>query len=527
MKTVKFVGWIGLFLLVLGVVFAQQTCVYWHRGSLLAGAQGDAPLHYFMELVQLNPAIGVNDLIVRTVKDLGYYENTYRMICWMVRGSGLSLLSVNLLLCWMANGLYLLGVFLLLRWLGLTAWSCALGTLLAGQYYALLGGVASAMAHTLVIPRDQWVWPLPWLLWWFVARKRERFELVLFYGVIGAVWTMTYPLWAVMCGLAFGVVDVWSSLRSGKYFRLWWLIVAAVVCGGFLLAPSMKMLHLSVFRNQSSAMASQQSIALFAPTPKHSIFWDKSFRRLLLFAIAGVMSFRFLRGDMRDRTETRGLLWQLLVVAMLICAVHEPLQRLAPVATLLFLGRASLLVYLVAVLGVVLCLEQRFRGFSKWGKTLAALALAYWCVYPVQKLCELRRMDRLSVRTDYIEFARMVREKTKTEALLVVPPARESCFFRVYAERGLWADPGDFVCSTEQLVVFKRERVDKLERFYAATTPTVDRECVLGELRAEGVSYVVTQSASPWTASLSWPVLLEHRGWQLRSLPSEGSGTGL
>jgi hypothetical protein len=527
MKIARFTGWIGLFLLVLGVVFAQQTCVYWHRGSLLAGAQGDAPTHHFLELIQINPCISANDLIVKTVKELGYYENTYRMICWMVRETGLSLLSVNLLLCWAANGLYLLGVFVLLRWMGLSAWICALGTLLAGQYYALLGGIASAMAHTLVIPRDQWVWPLPWLLWWFVARKREKFELVLFYGAMGAVWTMTYPLWAVLCGLVFGLVDVWSSLRSGRYFRLWWLLVAAVVCGAFLFAPSVKMLHLSIFRNQSSVMASQQNVALFAPTPKHSIFWDKSFRRLLIFAIAGVVSFRFLRCDMRGRTETRKLLWQLLVVAMLVCAVHEPLQRLAPVATLLFLGRASLLVYLAVVLAVVLCLEQRFRDFSKWGKTLAVIVLVYWCVYPVQKLCELRRMDRLSVRTDYIEFARMVREKTKAEALLVVPPARDGRFFRVYAERGLWADPDDFICSTEELVAFKRGRVNKLERLYNSSTSSADRERVLGELRAEGVSYVVTQSASPWTASLSWPVLFQHGEWQLRGLPSEASRTGL
>src|SRR5439155_5687488 len=179
------------FCLVAFAVFLEQTWPYWHQGELLAGIHADGPFHFYNEAARLSPEYFPKDLAVQSNRDLGFYEYFYGSLNWLVNLTGASLLKTNLAVCWVGNFLYLGGVMVLLWRLKLSAWTCALGTLLAAQPFVLTGGMSSGVIHSLAIPREVWLWPMPWLVGWFIFGKRAKARLLIFYGLLGAVYGFT------------------------------------------------------------------------------------------------------------------------------------------------------------------------------------------------------------------------------------------------------------------------------------------------------------------------------------------------
>jgi hypothetical protein len=197
-----------LFLLVVAFTFASRTAPFWSNGELLAGLHADEPFHYTAELLRLAPDHYPDDLSVQATRKLGEpYESFYGAVVWLVKSTGLSLMQVSFTICWTANVVYFAGLMLLLHRLGLSPWLCVLGTLLASQRFALMTG-QTLVTHGLAIPREVWQSLLPWFLLWFVLGERRGWRLVLFYGVLGCVYTWTYPLLAVCLVVSLGLDDL-------------------------------------------------------------------------------------------------------------------------------------------------------------------------------------------------------------------------------------------------------------------------------------------------------------------------------
>ncbi|HAM71035.1 MAG TPA: hypothetical protein DCM86_05270, partial [Verrucomicrobiales bacterium] len=233
---------IPMFLIVLALAFISQTWPYWRSGRLLPGTHADGAFHYYSELARLSPSLFPNDLAVTSNRNLGYYEHFYRGLGWIARATGLGLLNTNMLVCWLGNALYLLGVMRVLDRLGLPPLWCAVGTLLAAQVYVLLA-MWSGVVHSVAIPREFWLWPLPWFLAWFLGGARSGPELLLFYGALGLTYAMTYPLWAALFGLAFGLGDLWRLAQAPSAAGFLWLGLAGGVCLLLVALPSLTMLH--------------------------------------------------------------------------------------------------------------------------------------------------------------------------------------------------------------------------------------------------------------------------------------------
>ena len=150
-----------LILFVAGAVFATRTAPWWRGGELLAGDHADGPFHFAGELVRPTAGTFPTDPMVQANSSLGAYEQFYASVICFGKFTGWSLLTTILAMCWMANLLYLVGVFVLLRKLQVAPWAGARGTWLAAQPFVFIG-MASGVTHSLAIPREVWLWPLPW-----------------------------------------------------------------------------------------------------------------------------------------------------------------------------------------------------------------------------------------------------------------------------------------------------------------------------------------------------------------------------
>jgi len=399
----------------------------------------------------------------------------------------------------------------LLRRLKLPAWTCALGTLLAAQPFVLTGGMSCGVIHSLAIPREVWLWPMPWLVCWFVFGERAKARLLAFYGVLGAVYGFTYALWAALFGLGFGLVDAARILRQRKFPEVFWLIGAALLCVGLVSAPS-----LATFR----VVGGEESAVLDYNQITRSVYLSKGFRRLLLFSAAGLGALWLRRRGEENDDGPLSRLWWLLIVALLVCCVYEPFQRLWPTLSLLYPGRLALVAYLVSMVAVAACLHHSVPAFPVWGKIAVFIGVLFVCLDPVRSLRREMAERPLPAQDDFVQFSRLVKERTRFDALALVEPAVGSHYFRVYAERGLWINPKDLgvLSRTRSTYAIAQDRLRALKVFYEKTTPSAERESLLQRFRQEGVDYVITRADEDWPESLSWPVIEKFGRWQLRSV---------
>lgn len=501
--------WAVLFAVVVLAVFAEQTWPYWHGSTLVAGIHADGPFHYYCETLRLNPASFSGDLTVQSNQNLGAYEFFYDFMVRFTKATGLSLLNANLIICWLGNILYLAGVMFLLQRLGMQPGWAAMGTLLAAQPFVLIG-MSSGVVHSLAIPREVWQWPMPWFVCWFLSGRRERIHLLAFYAAIGLVFAFTYPLWAVLLGIGFGLADAIDFIRGKNWQNFAWLAVAALLCAGLVSIPSLATYRAAV---GGGAVLDYNEIS-------HSVYLSKGFRRLLLFIAVGGAAIWFLRRQVIPSGAAIRRLEILLLATLAVCLLFEPLQRLVPVLSLLYLGRLSLVAYLASVAIITVALNAGFRHFPFWGQALSAAAILAVCLFPV---FSLRNEVRSSVaaQNDFIVFCQTLRQKTPVNALMLAPPEPGAHYFRVYAERGLWISGKDngVLSRSRKLYDEGLRRLKTLQAFYDDQTAPATRAAILQTLNADGVGYVVVEADKKWTATLSWPVLYQNGNWQLRGRP--------
>ena len=431
------------------------------------------------------------------------YESFYRAIAGLVRATGLSLMQVNMLVCWLGNILYLGGLMVLLRKLGLSWWLAAFGTLLAAQRFALM--VQTPITHGLAIPREFWLWPLPWFLAWFTFGPREKSWLVLFYATIGFLYTATYPLWAVVFGLVFGCVDLWRIIEKKNWSAIFWLAGGATIC-----------LATVAFYNVGNfgQLGGGEDSALLERT-RHTValYFTKGFRRFLLFGAVGLWAY----WELKKRTalnETLTRLKRVWIVAALVCLIYQPLEGPFRILSMLYLGRLSIFVFVISMVAVALCLHRCFHGFPVWKKSILVVALAACFVFPLLSL------KRDAPDPQFVRLCWWMREHTDPRALAVVPPIDRGHFFRVYAERGMWIAPYDkaVLWHSRETYALQRERVAALKAFYDSDTPPLAREEILGRMRGDGVDFLLTRTRDTWANDLKCRVVFSEGSWQVRSI---------
>jgi len=497
------------FVVVAGLIWAEQSLPHWSGSQWRAGSHADGPFHFSCELSRLQPGAFLNDLAVQSNQSLGAYETSYRGAAGLAQATGWSLLATNLVLCWLGNFYYLAGVMFLLCRLKLRSVWCALGTVLAAQPFVLIG-MSSGVVHSLLIPREFWLGPLPWLVAWFVLGRRESWRLLGFYAMLGAIYGLTYPLWAVLFGLAFGLADAWRLWRGKRYADFVWL-----AGGGFLCAVIIALPALAIART----MAGGESAVLDYNQITRSVYWTKGFRRLVIFAALGWVALRFLRQQPAAPTEVVLRLGALLGASLGVCLVYEPFQRLLPTLSLLYLGRLSLVAYLVSALAVAGWLHYGWPSWQCRGRALAVLGLVVFFLDPVKHVIRDRREHAPPFQPDFVRICRAAKQAMSADRLALVPPDAGCHYFRVYAERGLWINPKDtgVLSRTRALYSEAKQRLQLYDAFYAADTPLDRRENLLQQFRTNGVTHVVTQTNDAWAASLSWPVVRSEGRWQLRT----------
>lgn len=497
------------FVVVAGLIWAEQSLPYWRGGEWLAGSHADGPFHFYCELSRLNPGAFPNDLAVQSNQSLGAYETTYRGVARLAQATGGSLITTNLALCWLGNLLYLAGAMVLLARIRLTPIWCALGTFLIAQPFVLIG-MSSGVTHSLTIPREFWLWPLPWLTLWFVTGNRSSWRLLAFYAVLGAIYSLTYPLWAALFGLAFGLADTWRLGRARLWREFAWLAAGAIVCVVIVAIPALGL---------AKTTAGGESAVLDYNQISRSVYWSKGFRRLIIFAALGWWALRYLSRRPAGPDEITRRLGALLSASFGVCLIYEPFQRLVPTLSLLYLGRLSLITYLVAMVAVAVWLHEGWHAWQGRGRTLAVLGLVALLFDPVKHSFHDRREQSPAFQPDFVNLCRRAKQEMPPAALALVPPDLGCHYFRVYAERGLWINPKDtgVLSRTRTLYNEAKQRLQLYDTFYAADTPVERREQLLQQFRTNGVTHVVTQTNASWAAALSWPVVHSVGAWQLRA----------
>ena len=500
------------FAVAVALVWAEQCLPCWRDGQWLAGSHADGPFHFYCELSRLQPSAFPNDLAVRSNQSLGAYETTYRGVAGLARATGWSLIATNLVLCWAGNLFYLSGVFFLACRLNPRPVWCALGTVLAAQPFVLIG-MSSGVAHSLVIPREFWLGPLPWLAAWFVLARRDGWRLVPFYAVVGGIYSLTYPLWAALFGLAFGLADAWRLWRGKRWRDFAWLAAGGVVCLAVVALPALSL---------AKTTAGGESAVLDYNRISRSVYWTKGFRRLLIFAALGGLALRFMTRMRTAPAEPARRLSALLGASLGICLAYEPFQRWMPTLSLLYPGRLSLLAYLVSALAVAGWLQYGWPGWRRRGRSLAVLGLALFFLDPVKHAIRDSSGRVPPLEPDFVNLCRAAKQEMPLDALALVPPELGCHYFRVYAERGLWINPKDagVLSRTRALYSEAGRRLQLYESFYATDTPAARREQLLQQFRAGGVTHLVTQANDAWAASLSWPVARSQGTWELRAQPN-------
>ena len=231
--------------------------------------------------------------------------------------------------------------------------------------------------------------------------------------MLGAIYGFTYPLWAALFGLAFGLADAGQIVRSKKYSDLAWLAAGGGLCVAIVAAPAWAVAHIT---------AGGESAVLDYNQLTRSVYASKGLRRFVLFVAMGFAAFWFLRKRAPEATSPWRRLFTLLVVTTGVSLIYEPFQRLAPSLSLLYLGRLSLIAYLVGVVAVAGALDFAWRAAPPWGKALVVVGLALFVFDPTRRLFKDWRAQSPPMRTDFVEFCRRVRQETPLAVSCIVPP---------------------------------------------------------------------------------------------------------
>lgn len=487
---------LAAFILLLVAVFLQKTAGSWTQEGLLPGGHIDGPFHFYCEYIRLDSGAFAGDLAVQSNRSLGAYDYFYSVMAGLARVTGLDLVPLNIVVNWMGNAAYLAGVFVLLLRLGAGLPAAVLGTFWAAQRYVLVlmnGGVA----HSLAIPREVMLAPLPWLILLYVWAPRSSWFYCLFFSGLGLVYAWTYPLWALVFGLMFGLASLWDIVRGRCWAHLVGLACGSVVCIGLVALTAL---------GTYEAVTGEASAVFDYQVGHRWVYWQKAFRRLLMFALPALAACWWWKKKAGGLSAEMGRLALLLACCLAVCLVYDPLERVFSPVNLLHLGRLSVPAVLISIVLVVLWFQHHWSARPLWVKGAAAVAALYAMTYPLSKeIPGWSKPPPVQLDAGFVSFCRKVAADSGTrEALFIVEPQRGTNYFRVYARRSLWIHPKDegILSRTRALYAEGQARNAVLHAFFSPETPGAERTAAQQRMLAEGVAYVVARrSAYPGGAA--------------------------
>jgi hypothetical protein len=481
---------VAAFFLVLAVVFLQKTAGSWTEAGLLPGGHIDGPFHFHCEYVRLDPAAYPGDLAVQSNRNLGAYDYFYAAMAGFARLSGLDLVDANMVVNWAGNLAYLAGVFVLLIRLGAGLPAAMLGTFWAAQRYVLVlmnGGVL----HSLTIPREVALAPLPWLILVFITAPRSAWFYGLFFAGLGLIYTWTYPLWALIFGLMFGLASLWETVRARAWGHLAGLAGGSAACLGLVALTALGTYQ--VVTGESSAVLEYNQ-------GQRWVYWQKGFRRFLMFALPALAAAWWWDKKAGGVSDALKRLCILIAACVVVCLAYDPLERAVPPASLLYLGRLALPAVMMSIVLIVLWFQVHWRGRSFWVKALTAAAACYALTYPLSKeIPSWSKPPSVQMNAEFVGFCRIIASDEATrDGLFVVEPERGTNYFRVYARRALWIHPKDrgILSRTHSLYQEGISRNETLETFFNLEAPAQARRAALARMRAEGVEYIVARQSA-------------------------------
>lgn len=502
----RLLPWAG-FMLVLVLVFLQKTAGSWTEAGLLPGGHIDGPFHFYCTYIRLNPEALPGDLAVQSNRELGAYDYFYSALATLAQFTGLDLIDVNMAVNWAGNIAYLSGVFLLLLRLGASCPWAMIGTFWAAQRYALVlmnGGIL----HSLAIPREVTLAPMPWLILLFILAPRSGWFYGLFFSGLGLLYTWTYPLWALIFGLMFGLASLTEILRARRWNHLIGLLVGSAVCLGLVALTAL---------NTYSSVTGQESAILDYNTGHRWVYWQKGFRRLLMFAVPALVVAMWWSRRPEGMPPALRRLALLLICSTGVCLMYEPLERLAHHVSLLYLGRLSLAAQLLAILILVLWFQHHWIKCRWWVKILTAAAALYALSYPLNKeLPTWFGPPAVQQDPEFVRFCHSLEADPATRSsLFIVEPLRGTNYFRVYARRSLWIHPKDegILSRTRDLYREGQTRNQTLALFFNPQASDAQRQMALQKMLQAGVSFVAARESSlprPAPAPLA-----SHGSWRL------------
>jgi|GEM_PF-5919877 len=480
---------VAAFLLVMGLVFAQKTAGSWTAEGLLPGGHIDGPFHFYCEYVRLDTGAFPEDLAVQSNRNLGAYDYFYSAMAGLARVTGWDLVDANMVVNWLGNAAYLAGVFVLMLRLGAGLPGAVLGTFWAAQRYVLVlmnGGVA----HSLAIPREVMLAPLPWLILLFAVAPRSSGFYGLFFSGLGLVYAWAYPLWALVFGLMFGLAALWEIVRGRCWAHLAGLAGGSAACIGLVALTAL---------GTYEAVTGEASAVFDYQAGHRWVYWQKAFRRLLMFALPALAAcwwWKKKAGGLSGEIERLAVL---LACCLGVCLVYDPLERIIPPANLLHLGRLSVPAVLISIVLVVLWFRHHWNARPLWVKGAAAAAALYAVTYPLSKeIPAWSKPPPVQLDAGFVSFCQKVAADPGTrDALFIVEPQRGTNYFRVYARRSLWIHPKDegILSRTRELYAEGQSRNAVLHAFFAPETGKVERAAAQQRMLAEGVAYVAARKS--------------------------------
>jgi hypothetical protein len=477
------------FLLVLVVVFLQKTAGSWTEAGLLPGGHIDGPFHFYCEYVRLDPAAYPGDLAVQSNRNVGAYEYFYAAMAGLARLSGLDLVDANMIVNWAGNMAYLAGVFVLLIRLGAGLPAAMLGTFWAAQRYVLVLMNAGVL-HSLAIPREVALAPLPWLILVFITAPRSAWFYGLFFAGLGLIYTWTYPLWALIFGLMFGLASLWEIVRARAWGHLAGLATGSAVCLGLVALTALETYQ---------AVGGESSAFLEYNQSQRWVYWQKGFRRLLMFTLPALAVAWWWHRKAGEFSDAMKRLCILIAACVVVCLVYDPLERAVSQLSILYLGRLSLPAVLLSIALIVLWFQLHWRERPFWVRTLTVAAACYALTYPLSKeIPSWSKPHSVQMNPEFVRICRMIASDEATrDALFVVEPERGTYYFRVYARRSLWIHPKDrgILSRTYSLYQEGISRNETLETFFNLEAPVQARHAALARMRSEGVEYILARQS--------------------------------
>ncbi len=468
------------------------------------GNDGDSAVHVAIQLKLRSPELFPKDIELNEIylsSRPAFEFAIHRCVVWISQHiTDGNLLLANILVFWMYHLFFILGCYLLGRFVLQTWWG---GTLFAAASVSLSLSLSAwwGMVYGAVIPHDLSLAFTPWFMLGFLRWQSHSRRMVILFGLLGLAANL-YPLQALYL-----MIVLLGVLALQRRTSVLCLSTAAFLVGA---APAVWVSAIGTFNRFTTLSQEDRAIIdqLFALHYGYLLL--KRLRSTIgvlvrspvwfFLGIGGLACWMKLERKSLSPTDRLLLVFTVITLVLsLFGLVGGALAR--PLVTFLF-HRASAFLYVGGYLFSLWFIMDRWRDGQVLWRVLAvgllgAIMLNGWQYSSLH--ARLFSVPVLQSSPDFYALAEWAKGHTEVSAHFMVPPkvANGSFFaFRVYAERGLttqWA-AGETVLSSPQAAIRYWPMAQDITPLYEQPTDTDDFVRIAHKYDAD---YIVTNAATP------------------------------